>query len=103
MNGIRWNGNGKEYKYGYLLFDGEYIEGKRINKIKWDNNRCELILGGEYLKEEQIKYDNDKTIYEGEYKDGERNGKGKEYNYNKKIIFEGEYLKGKRWNGKFKE
>ena len=65
-----------------LLFEGEYVNGKRN------------VKGKEYY--------NDNIIFEGEYLNGIRNGKGKEY-YKDKLIFEGEYLNGKIWNGKGKE
>ena len=62
MNGKR-NGKGKEYKYGELLFEGEYSDGKRWNgKGKEDKNGS--------------------LIFEGEYLNGKRwNEKGKEYDY----------------------
>ena len=77
------NGKGKEYDYDCnLLFEGEYLNGKRNGK------------GKEY-------YFNGNLRFEGEYLNGKRNGKGKYY-YNDchKIIFEGEYKNGLRWNGK---
>jgi len=79
------NGIGKEY-YGEddrLLFEGEYLNGKRNGK------------GKEYDSE-------DKLIFEGEYLNGKRHGKGKEYYGDGKLFFEGEYLNGKR-NGRGKE
>ena len=57
----------KEY-YGEddrLLFEGEYLNGKRNGK------------GKEYYK--------DRLIFEGEYLNGKRHGKGKEYDYDIKI------------------
>ena len=66
-----------------LVFEGEYLNGKRNGKGKeYDNNG--------------------KLIYEGEYLNGKRHGKGKEYDYNTNLIYEVEYLKGKRI-GKGKE
>ena len=62
-----------------LIFEGEYLNGKRCGKGK------EFYFG--------------ELIFEGEYKDGKRNGKGKEYNELGKVIFEGDYLFGKKWNG----
>ena len=77
------NGNGKEYEIitDELLFEGEYLNGKRHGKGK--------------------EYKNNEVIFEGEYLNGKRNGKGKEYNFLNEVIFEGEYLNGKRWNGNF--
>ena len=92
------NGIGKEYNghYDKLEFEGEYINGNRLNLVKNnlinDTNNL-TVFGKEY-------YDGE-LIFEGEYLNGERNGKGKEYN-NCELIFEGEYLNGKR-NGKGKE
>ena len=72
------NGKGKEYDghYDTLIFEGEYLNGKRNGK------------GKEY-------YDG-KLEFEGEYLNGNRNGKGKEYYNDGKVLFEGEYLNGER-------
>ena len=101
LNGKR-NGKGKEfYKNGDLLFEGEYLNGKRWNGTSYFNSeeRKEYILknGQGYIKEYDVY--NNSLIYEGEYLNGKRNGKGKEYKFGG-LIFEGEYLNGKRWNGK---
>ena len=76
------NNIAKEYDIytNNLIYEGEYLKGKRNGKGKEYNESGDLI-------------------YEGEYLNNKRNGKGKEY-YKDKIIFEGEYLKGKKWNGK---
>ena len=56
-------GNGKEYnKYGNIIYEGEFLNGKRNGK------------GKEYDARGNLKYD-------GEFLKGERNGKGKEYFY----------------------
>ena len=78
------NGFGKEYN-GFieedsLIFEGEYLNGKRNGK------------GMEYGY-------NGNLIFEGEYVNGKRNGKGKEYGNYGKIKFEGEYLNGNRLIG----
>ena len=55
------NGTGKvkEYNnYGYLIFEGEYLNRKRNGKVK-------------------VYDDNGKLRFEGEYLNGERNGKEK--------------------------
>ena len=86
--------------YKDLIFEGEYLNGKRWNgKIYNEKNRIlyELKEGKGYLK--KYNYDN-KLKFEGEYINGKKNGKGKEYYDNDKLLFEGEYLNGKRWNGK---
>ena len=76
------NNIAKEYDIytNNLIYEGEYLKGKRNGKGKEYNESGDLI-------------------YEGEYLNNKRNGKGKEY-YKDKFIFEGEYLKGKKWNGK---
>ena len=81
LNGKR-NGKGKEYNYdtGFLEFEGEYLNGKRHGKGK--------------------DYDMDDLLFEGEYLSGQRNGKGKEYFFDGDLQFEGEYLNGKKWTGK---
>ena len=74
------NGKGmvKEYdKSGKLIFDGEYLNGKRHGK------------GKEY----NCNFGNLK--FEGQYLNGKRQGKGKEYN-NGDLYFEGEYLNDKK-------
>jgi len=67
------------YDNGDLIFEGEYLNGKRNGK------------GKEYNK-------NGKLIFEGEFKNNYRS-KGKEF-VNEKLEFEGEYLFNKKWNGK---
>ena len=77
------NGISKEYNLlnDKLLFEGEYLKGKRNGK------------GKEYNEEGNL-------IFEGEYLNGVKNGKAKEYYSNGELYFEGEYKKGKKWNGK---
>ena len=73
------NGKGNEYDKGEaLIFDGEYINGKR-----WKGKGKEYFLNG-------------KLKFEGEYLNGEKNGKGKEYNKYGELIFDGNYLNGKK-------
>ena len=100
-------GEGKEYilNTDKLIFEGEYINGKRNGKGKEYLEDGTLKFKGEYLngkkdgKGEEY-YKNGKLKFEGEYKSGKRNGRGKEYYENGKKIFEGDYLYGKIWNGK---
>ena len=108
LNGKR-NGKGKEYdSNGILCFEGEFVNGKRWKgkgKEYYDNGN--IIFEGEYLNGEidgyGKEYDYDGKLYfEGEYLNGKRNGKGKEYDSNGKLYFEGEYFKGERV-GKGKE
>ena len=73
------NGLGKEFSLDNdnLVFEGEYLHGKRNGKGK------EYTVWGSEL------------IFEGEYLNGKKNGKGKEYYYNR-VLIEGEYLTGER-------
>jgi len=77
------NGYGKEFiiNTNILIFEGEYLNGKRNGIGK----------GYDY---------NGKLIFEGEYLNGKINGKGKQYYENGKLKFEGEYFNEKNWNGK---
>ena len=124
--GNEQNGIVKEYN-SYtddLIYEGEYLNGKRHGKGKeYLNNK--LIYEGEYLNGKRNgngkNYFNDNSIFEGVYLNNQKivgayydknglkirginniNGKGKEYDDNGKIKFEGEYLNGER-NGKGKE
>ena len=66
----------REYEGGDLMFEGEYLNGKRNGKGKEYHHWGTLL-------------------YEGEYLNGKRNGKGSEYCYtNGKIMFDAEYLNG---------
>ena len=82
------NGKVIEFNYyGKLVYEGEFLNGKRHGKGK--------------------EYDdyNGNLLFEGEYSNGKRwNGKGKEFDrFNVYLIFEGEYLNGIKWNGTGKE
>ena len=47
------NGINKEYINGYLIFEGEYLNGQRNGKGKeYDKNR-KLLFEGEYLNGER--------------------------------------------------
>ena len=51
------NGNGKVYNKNELIFEGEYLNGKKIRGKEYQNGK--LIFEGEYLiweKFENIKY-----------------------------------------------
>ena len=59
----------KEYdEYNNLIFEGEYLNGKRNGKGKEYNENAIIIFEGEYLN-------------------GQRNGKGKEYDYEGTLRF----------------
>jgi len=99
---------GKEY-FGYddlLIFEGEYLNGKRNGKGKeYNYNSSKLEYEGEYLngkrngKGKEFYY-NGKLRFEGEYLNGKRNGIGKEYSFEQKLRFDGEFIKGNKYNGK---
>ena len=44
------NGKGKEYMYGKLIFEGEYLNGKKWNGKGKEYKNDKLIFEGEYLK-----------------------------------------------------
>ena len=107
----------KEYEVlsDNLIFEGEYLNGKRNGKGKEDHWHGGLKFEGEYLKGKKwngIEFDAyNKMIYG--FKDGEKLIKlknmkqleikgmiGKEYNEVGNLIFEGEYNKGNKWDGK---
>ena len=71
-NGKEYNGY-DDYEKGKLQFEGEYLNGKKHEKIK------------EY-------FNNGDILFEGEYLNGKKHGKGKEYHLGGKLRFEGEYL-----------
>ena len=97
------NGKGKEYIEAVLVFEGEYLNGKKWNgkqDIKADNNKKYEIKNGKGFLLEFDCYD--LIIFESEYLNGMKNGKGKIYGKNLNLVFEGEYLNGMK-NGKSKE
>ena len=68
----------KEYFKNKLIFEGEYLNGKKNGK------------GKEYFKE--------KLIFDGNYLNGKRNGFGIEYNF-EGGYFKGEFKSGNKWDG----
>ena len=111
------NGRGKEYnEKGDLIFEGEYLNGKKWKGAKkiYDIINGELIFEYEYLNgkivhiKEYDKY-NQELLFSGDYINGERKGNGVEYKiiyekinkrYKHAKIFSGEYLNGERKKGK---
>ena len=120
------NGEGtvKEYDNytGFLIFNGEYLNGKKSGKGKEYKN-THLIFKGEYLDGKRngkgCEFEKSYLKFIGEYVDGVRNGKGKEfytiYKVNSPeslsildendegiigIKFDGEFLNGDKWKGK---
>ena len=102
LNGIR-NGKGKEYDENkHLIFEGQYLKGRRWNGKGYDynNNLAYEIKNGKGVVKEYYK---NKTLkFIGEYLNGEKNGKAKEYDSLNILIFDGEYLNGER-NGEVNE
>ena len=99
------NGKTKEYdSYSHrLLFEGLYSNGKRIGEGKEYNDDGNLIFEGEYLDGKKWKgiakeYDEDtgKLILEYEYLSGKIDGESKEYDkYNGDLLFSGKIKNGK--------
>ena len=90
-----------------LLFEGEYLNGRRSGKGREYDEEGNIIFEGEYLNgkkwkgiQKEYDKDNDKLTYEFEISNGEREGIIKEYDkYTGEILFIGKYSNGKR-NGK---
>jgi len=96
LNGIL-DGKVKQYnREGYLLFHGEYKNGKPWNIKGYEKNNIafELKEGKGFLKEYDESY---RSFFESEYLNGMRNGKGKEY-FLGKLAFKGKYKDGENWN-----
>ena len=118
------NIKGKEYKgkTGDLLFEGEYLNGKRNGKGEEYNSEGRIIFEGEYLNGKrngngkEYTYesnDYDEFISDEEYSNGEGDNEKEEkeeiedipflyYHDNRILIFDGQYLNGER-HGKGKE
>ena len=61
---MEWKRKKYDINFGYLVYEGEFLNGRSNGKGKL--------------------YKNGKLIYEGEFKNNSRNGKGKEYDKNGK-------------------
>ena len=97
--GLRWNGEGYDQKNNIVY---QMKNGKgNVKEYNWDDT---LIFEGEYLngkkngQAKEYEYDG-KLIFEGNYVDGLKNGQGKEYDYNGELEFEGEFLYGSKLRG----
>ena len=98
LNGKR-NGKGKEYyDNGKLKYEGEYLNGKNWNGKGYNKNGIidfQIEDGNGKIKE----YNRSGELkFYGKYKNGEKNGKGKEYEFGE-LKFYGKYKNGER-NGK---
>ena len=97
-----WQSKLRKSLINYKIFSGKYTIYETINNAKVYNAYDDkLLFEGEYLKGKRNgkgkEYDYDgKLLFEGEYLNGKRNGKGKEYYHSGKLKFEGEYLNNKR-------
>ena len=87
----------------YKLYRGTYIIYELNGKVKeYNEYRDKIVFEGEYLNGKRNgkgkEYDFDGNLrFEGEYLNGKRNGKGREYHSeDDKILFEGEYKNGLR-------
>ena len=106
------NGNGKIKEYGeydMLIFEGEYLDGKKHGKGIEYYEYYRVKFNGEYLNGEKWKgkgfiYDeNGMLILEEEYSEGKIWKKiEKKYNKYKKLILEIEYSKEEEFNKKGK-
>ena len=93
LNGYR-NGKGKEYFQNRMVFEGEYLYGRKLKGKEYINGNREFE--GEYLFDKKWNgngYDENGNII---YIFNKGNGKVKEYDDDGKIKFEGEYLNGKK-------
>ena len=94
LNGKR-NGKGKEYHWRKLVFEGEYSEGNKWEGKGYDISSNKIIYEMKGGKGNCREYERNKLIFEGEYLNGKRNGKGKGKEYiplHGSIKFEGDYL-----------
>ena len=117
------SGKGKEYYGDKLIFEGEYLKGKKWNGKGYNNLELDLKNGNGkfkfYYEHGKINYEgkyingiiqgyckrNDEygnLVFEGNVYDGKANGKGREYLNGYNVKYEGEYLNGE-WHGKGRE
>ena len=98
---IEKDGIGKEYNLlnNKLLFEGQYVNGKKHGKGKEYFENGNIKFKGKYLKGRKIRgrgYNNNQNIIFVLKSDG----KATEYYDNGNLKFEGEYFDEKRWNGR---
>ena len=96
----------KKSLINYKRLSKRYIVYESLNKGKVYNAYDDsLIFEGEYLNGKRhgkgIEYDiNGRWEFNGEYLNGEKNGKGIEYKKNGDMSFIGKYLNGEKWEAK---
>ena len=79
LNGKK-NGKGKEYyNKGKLKFEGEYLNGERWNGIGYDGkgNLTFQLKNGTGKVKEYDGYSGNNLKFDGEYLNGKKHGKGK--------------------------
>ena len=86
----------------FLIFDGEFLNGKKHGKGK-EFRGDKLLFEGEYLNGKKWNGKGFNDAGEKVFEIINGFGKGKEYRNNFDLVFEGEYYYGKRWNGKYKK
>ena len=115
MNGLRWNGKGKEYldfeflsflknnnnDDDNLIFEGEYLNGKKWKGFIKLFDGFDLVFKGDCVCGEKNglgkEYKRKKLIYEGNFSNGKRSGEGKKYHeITGKLMFEGDFLYGRK-------
>ena len=114
------SGNFKGFRYSFLEFEGEYLNGKRWNgniynylykemyklkegnEIKKTKKKIKKLEIKKYLDiEKEDSYD--ELTYERNNLNKIKNGEGKEYDSHGNLIFKGQYLNDERQNGKIYE
>ena len=100
LNGERYDGIIEEYYEDKLFFVAKLLNGEINGEVKEFNKNGDLIFEGEYLNGKKWNGKGYKKEGEIEYEIKNGNGYIKEYNIKGNLIFEGEYLNGDRYNGK---
>ena len=79
MKAIFLNGKGKEYKYGQIIYEGEFLNKEKNGYGKEYYSDGDLKFEGEFI--------NNRKIY------------GREYSFGN-LVFKGLFFKDKEYNGK---
>ena len=88
------------YHNGKLKFEGEYLNGNKLNGKGYNINgnvEYEINDGKGKIK---LYNSEDEILFEGEYINGKLNGKGRINYFENELIFEGEFMKGIILNAK---